>query len=224
MVGGEEWQEKVYDREEWKRLLRTARNHHILYMPMDWLIDWYKDGCQWRGNVTLTATNKRYLVIPINMTTWVTHLPFTATTDDTFTRGRNGYSSDALSVCVVNLVDETPSLWRERSDFSIVPASTHKELPAVSASVADERITSLVSQQIKFNNCPTRCDLFSLLYFCKQLYMFRVLTPIIRSSYSCNYSFWYWLTGSTTIRSRCWVPTQQQEWMVADPVNQYQKL
>ena len=40
MVGGEEWQEKVYDREEWKRLLRTARNYHILYMPMDWLIDW----------------------------------------------------------------------------------------------------------------------------------------------------------------------------------------
>ena len=35
IVGGEEWQEKVYDREEWKRLLRTARNHLILYMPMD---------------------------------------------------------------------------------------------------------------------------------------------------------------------------------------------
>ena len=35
MVGGEKWQEKVYDREEWKRLLRTARNHRILYMPMD---------------------------------------------------------------------------------------------------------------------------------------------------------------------------------------------
>ena len=32
---------------------------------------------------------------------------------------------------------------------------------------------------------------FSLLHFCRQLYMFRVLTPIIRSSYSCNYSFWY---------------------------------
>ena len=27
---------------------------------------------------------------------------------------------------------------------------------------------------IKFNNCPTRCDLFSLLYFCRQLYMFWV--------------------------------------------------
>ena len=50
--------------------------------------------------------------------------------------------------------------------------------------------------------CPTRCDLFSLLYFCRQLYMFRVLTPIISSLYSCNYSFWYWLTGSTTICSR----------------------
>ena len=35
MVGGEVLQEKVYDREEWKRLLRTARNHRILYMTMD---------------------------------------------------------------------------------------------------------------------------------------------------------------------------------------------
>jgi hypothetical protein len=31
----EEWQEKVYDREEWKKLLRTARNRHILHMPME---------------------------------------------------------------------------------------------------------------------------------------------------------------------------------------------
>jgi hypothetical protein len=35
MVGGEGWQEKVYDREEWKKLLRTARNRHILHMPME---------------------------------------------------------------------------------------------------------------------------------------------------------------------------------------------
>ena len=35
MVGGEEWQEKVYYREEWKKLLRMARNHHILHMPME---------------------------------------------------------------------------------------------------------------------------------------------------------------------------------------------
>jgi hypothetical protein len=35
IVGGEEWQEKLYDREEWKTLLRTARNRHILHMPME---------------------------------------------------------------------------------------------------------------------------------------------------------------------------------------------
>jgi hypothetical protein len=34
MVGGEEWQGKVYDREEWKRLMRMARNHCILRTPM----------------------------------------------------------------------------------------------------------------------------------------------------------------------------------------------
>ena len=60
----------------------------------------------------------------------------------------------------------------------------------------------------EFNNCPIRCDFFSLLYFCRQLCMFQAMTPIIRSSYNCNYSFWYWLTGSTTIRSRCLVPTE----------------
>ena len=35
MFGEEERQEKVYDREEWRRLLRTARNHRILFMPVD---------------------------------------------------------------------------------------------------------------------------------------------------------------------------------------------
>jgi hypothetical protein len=35
IVGEEEWQEKVYDREEWKKLLRTARNCHILHMPKE---------------------------------------------------------------------------------------------------------------------------------------------------------------------------------------------
>jgi hypothetical protein len=34
IVGGEEWQEKVYNREEWKKLLRTARNCRILHTTM----------------------------------------------------------------------------------------------------------------------------------------------------------------------------------------------
>jgi hypothetical protein len=33
--GGEEWQEKVYNREEWKNLLRTAMNRRILHLPME---------------------------------------------------------------------------------------------------------------------------------------------------------------------------------------------
>jgi len=34
--------------------------------------------------------------------------------------------------------------------------------------------------------------MYSLLYFCKLLYMFRVVTPpIIRSTYNCNYSIWH---------------------------------
>jgi hypothetical protein len=35
IAGGEEWQEKVYNREEWKKLLRMARNCRILYIPME---------------------------------------------------------------------------------------------------------------------------------------------------------------------------------------------
>jgi hypothetical protein len=34
IAGGEEWKEKVCNREEWKKLLRTARNRRILHMPM----------------------------------------------------------------------------------------------------------------------------------------------------------------------------------------------
>jgi len=29
------WKERVYNREEWKRLLRTAREHRILHMSME---------------------------------------------------------------------------------------------------------------------------------------------------------------------------------------------
>ena len=35
IVGGEGWQEKVHNREEWKKLLRTARSCHILHMAME---------------------------------------------------------------------------------------------------------------------------------------------------------------------------------------------
>jgi len=44
------------------------------------------------------------------------------------------------------------------------------------------------SNLITVQHDPT---VFSLLHFCRQLYMFQVLTAIIRSWYCCNCSFWY---------------------------------
>jgi hypothetical protein len=35
IVGGEVWQEKLYNRGEWKKILRTARNCRILRMVME---------------------------------------------------------------------------------------------------------------------------------------------------------------------------------------------
>jgi hypothetical protein len=35
LVGGKGWKEWVYNREEWKKLLRMARNHRILHMPIE---------------------------------------------------------------------------------------------------------------------------------------------------------------------------------------------
>ena len=35
IVGGEGWQEKIHKREEWKMVLRTARNCYILHMSVE---------------------------------------------------------------------------------------------------------------------------------------------------------------------------------------------
>ena len=46
-------------------------------------------------------------------------------------------------------------------------------------------LISIIVQQV--------ATMYSLLYFCKLLYMFQVVTPpIIRSTYDCNYSIWHW--------------------------------
>ena len=37
LIGGKGWKRMVYNREEWKKLLRTARNCRILHMPMEWM-------------------------------------------------------------------------------------------------------------------------------------------------------------------------------------------
>ena len=35
LVGGKGWKERVYNTEEWKKLLRMARNRSILHLPME---------------------------------------------------------------------------------------------------------------------------------------------------------------------------------------------
>ena len=35
LVGGKGWKERVDNKEEWKKLLRTARNRHIVHMPVE---------------------------------------------------------------------------------------------------------------------------------------------------------------------------------------------
>jgi hypothetical protein len=35
IVGRDGWQAKVHNREEWKKLLRTARKRRVLHMPME---------------------------------------------------------------------------------------------------------------------------------------------------------------------------------------------
>jgi len=35
IVDGEGWQERVHNREDWRKLLRTARNRPILHMPVE---------------------------------------------------------------------------------------------------------------------------------------------------------------------------------------------
>ena len=35
LVGGKGLKERVYNREEWKKILITARNRHIPHMPME---------------------------------------------------------------------------------------------------------------------------------------------------------------------------------------------
>ena len=44
IVGAEGWQEKVHDREEWKKLLGTASNCLIQHTPMEWMNEMWLNG------------------------------------------------------------------------------------------------------------------------------------------------------------------------------------
>jgi hypothetical protein len=108
IVGGKEWQKKVYNREERKKLLRTARKcRRILRMPMEWMNEWSEDNhhlvetyscamCLTKHNKQLSWWPAKYLVVHTaqqseqgwkkkeftaeKLEFWVTHqhTPFTA--------------------------------------------------------------------------------------------------------------------------------------------------
>jgi hypothetical protein len=54
LVVGKGWKERIYNREEWKKLLRTTRNRRILRMPMECMNELHK---------TLICTQCRRLAI-----------------------------------------------------------------------------------------------------------------------------------------------------------------
>jgi hypothetical protein len=56
-------------------------------------------------------------------------------------------------------------------------------------------------------NVQQDATIYSLLYFCRLLYMFWVvIPPIIRSTYNCNYSIWHWSNRL------CYLPLWWRSW------------
>jgi hypothetical protein len=61
--------------------------------------------------------------------------------------------------------------------------------------------------------------IYSLLYICKLLYMFRLVTPLtIRNTYNCIYRIWHWSNVSATFRYGGDVGNAQTVWPVPDAV------
>jgi hypothetical protein len=68
IVGGEEWQKKVYNREKWKKLLRTARNHRILHVPMERnRTEYMNEGYRWERQSGYTVVGTDILNFYISM-------------------------------------------------------------------------------------------------------------------------------------------------------------
>jgi len=133
--------------------------------------------------------------------------PLYPTTNVTFMCLPSGDST--IGLLVVSVPWSSVSPHHENTGNKITPRR-------IEASVTDVNYVILklcVHNLITFHQDAA---VFSLLHFCRQLYMFRVLTSIIRS--------WYVTNEYPPYDTHESVPTQQRERMVVDPVNQYQKL
>jgi len=66
IVSGEVWQEKVHNREEWKKLLRTTRNRRILHMPMEGMCV-----CVWGGMCVCVCVCVNYVCTHSDAYLWI---------------------------------------------------------------------------------------------------------------------------------------------------------
>jgi hypothetical protein len=84
--------------------------------------------------------------------------------------------------------------------------------PIICALLLDKKVTTyhcLMSSTVQQD-----ATIYSLLYFFKLLYMFRVVTPpIIRSTYNCNYSIWHWSNRF------CYLPLWWRSWNCSSSSN-----
>jgi len=78
-----------------------------------------------------------------------------------------------------------------QQDATYIHGSVHRESNLINVQQYETYIHGSVHRESNLIISQKDATVFSLLHFCMQLYMFRVLTPINRNWYSCNYSFWY---------------------------------
>jgi hypothetical protein len=107
----------------------------------------------------------------VDVTFWVLYAsfdsPYTHTHTHTHTHG---------------MLEQCCYFWSYRSMLQLLCVTSFKF--NVHRSVPRELMSVIVQQD---------ANMYSLLYFCILLYMFRVVTPpIIRSTRNCHYSIWHW--------------------------------
>ena len=59
LVGGKGWKERVYSRQDGKKLLRMARNRQILHMSMEWMNEWI---CQVKSSFQTSILNTIHVI------------------------------------------------------------------------------------------------------------------------------------------------------------------
>ena len=147
LVGGKGWKERVYNREEWKKLLKMASNSRILHMPVEWMNEWIASNwlCKppsllfngyWRltplqeSSWHVRLTNRLHLVMRLTMSAAILPLPHTPSQH---AQGQMYFNFKAYLMTLSQL-----KLWSNKLLFPLLQ-KWHTHLPAylfISMSVA----------------------------------------------------------------------------------------